>query len=197
AAEAVASEGGDAPAVVGEGIASLVAKSLVTRDGSTPAGRWRLLETIRAYALEKLSESGEANETARRHAEFFRKLIVPAATSEVLRISVDDVARFGREIDNVRKPNQRRSGSQRSRSVLVTMPSFFWPNILWAQRCYSRVGRIKRGIALNAWLNTTFRRRAGGTKSCFNMTSAWWPERDWHVRFVCKVILIRPKSRPR
>src|SRR5215472_4215450 len=89
AAAAVVSDGDDAPTSVGEGIASLVAKSLVTRDGSTPAGRWRLLETIRAYALEKLSESGETNETARRHAEFFRKLIVPAATSEVLRISVD------------------------------------------------------------------------------------------------------------
>src|SRR5215471_4014174 len=102
AAAAVVSDGDDAPALISEGIASLVAKSLVTRDGSTPAGRWRLLETIRAYALEKLFESGETNETARRHAEFFRKLVVPAETSEVLRISVDDVARFGREIDNVR-----------------------------------------------------------------------------------------------
>jgi predicted ATPase/DNA-binding winged helix-turn-helix (wHTH) protein len=102
AAAAVVSDGDDAPAGVGDGIASLLAKSLVTRDGSTPAGRWRLLETIRTYALEKLSENGKTNETARRHAEFFRKLIVPAATSEVLRISVDDVARFEREIDNVR-----------------------------------------------------------------------------------------------
>jgi len=101
AAAAVSSRGDDAPAVVGEGIASLVAKSLVTRDGSTP-GRWRLLETIRAYALEKLFESGETNETARRHAEFFRKLVVPATTSEILRISVGDVARFGGEIANVR-----------------------------------------------------------------------------------------------
>src|SRR5262245_14276125 len=40
---------------------------LYTRDpdGSTPAGRWWLLETIRTYALENLSESGETNETGR------------------------------------------------------------------------------------------------------------------------------------
>jgi predicted ATPase/DNA-binding winged helix-turn-helix (wHTH) protein len=102
AAAAVVSASDDAAAVIGEDIANLVSKSLVTQDGSTPAGRWRLLETIRAYALEKLAERDEVEATARRHAEFFRKLIVPAATSEVLRISVDDVARFGREIDNVR-----------------------------------------------------------------------------------------------
>jgi predicted ATPase/DNA-binding winged helix-turn-helix (wHTH) protein len=101
AAAAVVSAGDDAAAVIGEGIANLLSESLVTRDGSTPAGRWRLLETIRAYALEKLAERDEVDTTARRHAEFFRNLIVPAATSEVLRISVDDVARFGREIDNV------------------------------------------------------------------------------------------------
>ena len=47
AAAAVVSDGDDALAVIGEGVASLVTKSLVTRDGSTPAGRWRLLETIR------------------------------------------------------------------------------------------------------------------------------------------------------
>jgi predicted ATPase len=46
AAAAVVSDGDDAPAVIGEDVASRVTMSLVTRDGS-PAGRWRLLETIR------------------------------------------------------------------------------------------------------------------------------------------------------
>jgi tetratricopeptide (TPR) repeat protein len=101
-AAAVMSDGDNAPEVVAEGIASLVAKSLVSRDGSSPTGRWRLLETIRAYAAEKLAESGEANIAARRHAEFFQDFIVPTATNPVLRISNDDVARYGREIDNVR-----------------------------------------------------------------------------------------------
>jgi predicted ATPase/DNA-binding winged helix-turn-helix (wHTH) protein len=102
AAAAVMGESGEASAAVGEGIASLVAKSLLSRDGSSPVGRWRLLETIRAYALEKLADSGEADAAARRHAEFFRDFVVPNKESPVLRISVDDVANFGREIDNVR-----------------------------------------------------------------------------------------------
>ena len=47
-----------------EGIANLVAKSLLSSDGSPPGGRWRLLETIRAYALEKLAEKGETDNVA-------------------------------------------------------------------------------------------------------------------------------------
>jgi predicted ATPase len=45
--------------------------------------RWRLLETIRAYALEKLIESGERLAMARRHAEYFRRLIVPNTTEMI------------------------------------------------------------------------------------------------------------------
>jgi predicted ATPase/DNA-binding winged helix-turn-helix (wHTH) protein len=101
-AVAVTRKGVDTTAVVSEGVASLIAKSLVSRDGLSPTGRWRLLETIRAYALEKLTESGEASAFARRHAEYFRTLVVPDETNPVLRISTDDVARYGREIDNIR-----------------------------------------------------------------------------------------------
>jgi non-specific serine/threonine protein kinase len=75
AATAVMSDA--APAVV-EGIANLVEKSLVMLDGSATIPRWRLLETTRAYALEKLAESGEAEQAARCHAEFFPDLFASA-----------------------------------------------------------------------------------------------------------------------
>jgi predicted ATPase/DNA-binding winged helix-turn-helix (wHTH) protein len=101
AAEAVGNAGGTA-STVAEGIAGLVAKSLLNRDGSAPAGRWRLLETIRSYALDKLAQIGESQEVALSHAGYFRDLIVPADTGSVLRLSIEDVARYGREIDNVR-----------------------------------------------------------------------------------------------
>jgi predicted ATPase len=55
AAVAVMQDAGlDASSVI-EGIANLVAKSLVAVDQSDAAARWFLLETIRAYALEKLT----------------------------------------------------------------------------------------------------------------------------------------------
>jgi predicted ATPase/DNA-binding winged helix-turn-helix (wHTH) protein len=72
AANAVASERGQpAPAFLEE-ITNLFAKSLVELDGPAPSGRWRLLETTRAYALEKLAQRGETDQIARRCAEFVR-----------------------------------------------------------------------------------------------------------------------------
>jgi predicted ATPase len=72
------SDQGYPASVLLEKIANLVAKSLVTSDGSAPTGRWRLLETIRAYALEILAESGESELVARRCPEFLRDLVGPA-----------------------------------------------------------------------------------------------------------------------
>jgi predicted ATPase/DNA-binding winged helix-turn-helix (wHTH) protein len=59
---------------VAERIANLVAKSLVAVDLSGAVVRYRLFETTRAYALEKLTESGEFEKFARQHAEFCRDL---------------------------------------------------------------------------------------------------------------------------
>jgi len=53
-----------------DAIAGLVEKSLIaTRIDETQA-RYRLLETTRAYALEKLEEHAEVDVVFRRHAEY-------------------------------------------------------------------------------------------------------------------------------
>ena len=83
-------------------IAALVGKSLVTLDSSSPAGRWRLLETTRAYAAEKLADYGEAEWAARRHAEYFRDLAVIAVSNSQPAPTIDHMTLLEREIDNVR-----------------------------------------------------------------------------------------------
>src|SRR5262249_24337678 len=50
-------EGEARPGEVAAGIANLVAKSLVAGDSGSAAVHFRLLETTRAYAFEKLTES--------------------------------------------------------------------------------------------------------------------------------------------
>jgi predicted ATPase/class 3 adenylate cyclase len=56
-------------------LSHLVARSLVVADTDENAGtRYRLLETTRAYALEKLAEAGESADIERRHATFIRDL---------------------------------------------------------------------------------------------------------------------------
>jgi predicted ATPase/DNA-binding winged helix-turn-helix (wHTH) protein len=59
---------GDAADAV-DGVASLVARSLVAAEVSGTAAIYRLLDTTRAYALARLVESGEYDRIARRHAE--------------------------------------------------------------------------------------------------------------------------------
>jgi predicted ATPase len=60
-----------------DGLQSLVEKSLLRFE----AERYSMLETIREYALERLDESGEADETGRRHRDFFFALAKEADMS--------------------------------------------------------------------------------------------------------------------
>jgi predicted ATPase/DNA-binding winged helix-turn-helix (wHTH) protein len=85
-----------------EELSSLVAKSLCEPVSSESPTRWRLLETIRAYGLEKLVEDGEHPSAMRRLAEYLRDLVYPMAISSRAWLSRADVAVCAREIDNVR-----------------------------------------------------------------------------------------------
>ena len=72
AANAVTNRGEASEADIADGVANLVAKSLVTSDLTAGGGYFRLLETTRVYALAKLTESGELQEYSRRHAEYYQ-----------------------------------------------------------------------------------------------------------------------------
>jgi predicted ATPase/DNA-binding SARP family transcriptional activator len=78
AAEEVCGDGGAEPAAVLESLSRLVDQSLVIAPGSGFAddgrARFRMLETLRRYAGERLAESGMAEKLARRHAEYFARL---------------------------------------------------------------------------------------------------------------------------
>ena len=101
AAAAVINAGGVDSSPVTEDIANLVAKSLVVLDGDM-ASRWYLLETIRAYALEKLAENNERDGAALRHAAYFGALFPRAAPAPRASGSGNDRSDRFREIDNVR-----------------------------------------------------------------------------------------------
>ncbi|WP_156623181.1 LuxR family transcriptional regulator [Mycobacterium sp. 1164966.3] len=79
----------------------LVDKSLVVADDSGAGMRYRLLETVRQYAQEKLGESGEAVETRTRHRDYYA---ATAAEWEALGHSSDErLLRWAQtEIDNLR-----------------------------------------------------------------------------------------------
>jgi non-specific serine/threonine protein kinase len=100
--EAAMAVAGNIEPSVALGLSSLVSKSLVTLDGSEADRRWRLLETVRMYAHDKLVESGEYGPGMRRLAEFNLALFAPFAAESELQGAVDDLGRYRREVDNLR-----------------------------------------------------------------------------------------------
>jgi len=58
-----------------DGVGGLVGKSLILKAADSVTAEYSLLETIRAYALGRLAESGAFTRAARRHAEYFLKVL--------------------------------------------------------------------------------------------------------------------------
>ena len=73
AAEAVSAVGDLDNTDVLDVLTRLVEKSLVVMEGES--GRYRLLETVRQYAQERLSESGEEDEVRTQHLQFHVALV--------------------------------------------------------------------------------------------------------------------------
>ena len=81
-------------------LTGLAQKSLVVVDETQQ--RYRMLETIRAYALEQLAAAGEAGATRRRHARYFRDRF-DAAFDSWLRVGDEGWrSSYEPELDNVR-----------------------------------------------------------------------------------------------
>jgi predicted ATPase len=83
-------------------LASLVDKSLLVAEFSGEATRYRLLESTRAYALEKLAETAELDVLAGRHLDYFRAFAEGAA--QTLESTGSDLPYVGvkAEIENIR-----------------------------------------------------------------------------------------------
>ncbi len=102
AAEQVCSGKGLALDEVVDVLDHLVSKSLVVADTQDGATRYRMLETIRPYAREKLLESGEGEQLRDRHLDFFLEL---AEDAEPKLRGAEQLAWFNRletEHDNLR-----------------------------------------------------------------------------------------------
>jgi predicted ATPase/DNA-binding winged helix-turn-helix (wHTH) protein len=79
-------------------LCNLIDKSLVVVDASADMMWYRLLDSTRAYAMEKLVSSGELAVIARRHAVYFRRLLKNFDDE----ISIPDEDWSPRHLDNIR-----------------------------------------------------------------------------------------------
>ena len=86
-----------------EGLAALVDESLVRqRQTSDGEPRFSVLEIVREYALERLAELGEADETRRRHLEHFVAFAEEAEPKLADRDQISWFARLEDEHNNLR-----------------------------------------------------------------------------------------------
>jgi predicted ATPase/class 3 adenylate cyclase/DNA-binding CsgD family transcriptional regulator len=101
AAHAVAADNGVQRYQVLDQLTLLVDKSLLIAENRGGRTRYRLLETVRQYALEKLAESGEAEAVSSRHRDYYTgmaaELDAPAGVGHMRRLLQAEI-----EIDNLR-----------------------------------------------------------------------------------------------
>ena len=101
AAEAVAGADGLERYQVLYQLTLLVDKSLVVAESTRGRTRYRLLETVRQYALEKLGESGESDAVRSRHRDYYTAMaaLLDAPAGRAYEQRVEQAAT---EIDNLR-----------------------------------------------------------------------------------------------
>lgn len=103
AAVAVCADGEVDETDVIELLPALVDKSLVVAESEGGEVRYRLLETLRQFAIERLDASGQGQATRRRHADYFRGLALEAARQAVGPNERTWHLRVGSEVDNLRQ----------------------------------------------------------------------------------------------
>ncbi len=87
-----------------DGLANLVAKSLVTATTSDNRTRYNLLETTRAYARNRLAATDETEAALRRYAAWFAKHAAPGLADFSGQTSDEELAaRYNAESGNIRR----------------------------------------------------------------------------------------------
>jgi predicted ATPase/DNA-binding winged helix-turn-helix (wHTH) protein len=133
-----------------DGISSLVTKSLVVAGVDATLSRYRLLDTTRAYAFEKLAESGERERLARRHAEYQRDVFHRARLEWESQATSAWLATYGHQIDDLRAALDWAfsPGGDASLGVLLTVDAVpLWLQLSLTSECGQRAEQALRSLA--------------------------------------------------
>src|SRR6266481_5670649 len=142
AASAVAA-GVDIPASeVADSVANLVGKSLLAADVGGAIVHYRLLETTRAYAREKLIRVAEFDHFAQRHAEYLRDLFEHAEAELETRPTAEWLSVYRPHIDDLRAALDRAfspSGDVGVGVALAAATAPLWTYLSLLTECRARV----------------------------------------------------------
>jgi predicted ATPase/DNA-binding winged helix-turn-helix (wHTH) protein len=153
AASAVVASPEISPSAVVDHLSDLVAKSLVVAEVDSTIARYRLLDTMRAYALYRLAENGEREKIARRHAEYFRNVFERAEVETKVRPSSEWLAEYGRQIDNLRAALDWAFSPTGDVSIAVPLTAAavpLWMHLSLMKECRDRVGQALAALEAGA-----------------------------------------------
>jgi predicted ATPase/class 3 adenylate cyclase len=171
-----------------EGVMALIDQSLIRREeGAHGEPRFVMLETIREYASERLTESGEAPELRGQHADYFLTL-AEAAEPELTR-SPEAIDRVGHDHDNFRAALAWMIETD-SGEIGLRLGFSLWR--FWQQRGHLREGRewFDRLLALPSAAARTAARAKGLTGAAgiaywqndYDAALAWYAEAEEIIR---------------
>ncbi len=153
ASEAVGSGEGVEEGEVLDLLSGLVEKSMVVTKGSDKGGvRYRLLEPVRQYALERLEESGEAEAAKRAHAEYFLALSEEAEPELLGPREAEWYDRLEEEHDNIRAALSRALEGADPELGLRLAGAIWW---FW-----HRHGHLREGLR---WLEGALAKEGGAS----------------------------------
>src|SRR6266704_451885 len=144
AASAVAASVDIPASDVVDSVANLVGKSLVSTDVGGAMVHYRLLETTSAYAREKLIESAELEDFARRHAEYDRDLFEHAEAELETRPTAEWLVAYRPHIDDLRAALDwafSPSGDAGVGAALTAATVPLWTHLSLLTACRARVER--------------------------------------------------------
>jgi predicted ATPase/DNA-binding winged helix-turn-helix (wHTH) protein len=150
AASLVAADDESAVSDVVCSLANLVTKSLVTLEAGGAIAHHRLHETTRVYALEKLAESGEFDQVARRHANYYRDLFDKAEIELDALPAPTWLTRYGRQIGQVRAALDwafSPTGAAEVGVALTVAAVPLWVHLSLMEECRGRVEQALSGPA--------------------------------------------------
>ena len=180
AVEFVGNPDGDLGADSLDRLASLVEKGLVRRiDTAAGEPKFAMLETIREYAGERLEADWDAEQTRRRHAEFFLDT-ARRSEGDILVQDASGLDRLDREHDNIQAAFQWAIDSGETQRAILAASSI-WR--FWLLRGHTSIGK--------AWMErllevpgerTRARARAHETAGSLAYWESDLPEAERHYR---------------
>ncbi len=169
-AEAICGPAAELGLDVLDGIGGLVDQSLVRAEEVAGEPRFRMLETIRAYAAEQLEQSGEGTEIRERHARAYLALAEAAAPKLSGGEQRQWLDRLDVEHDNLRGALEWAT-DRPDPDLAIRLGFALWR--FWQKRGYLVEGRRRlEGIAAQAWSHDDPALRAHLLEALGGI--AWW-----------------------